>query len=189
MSTTIEHLGINQGLSCAKPDWIDSKASPSDHIEQIRKFNVLAGNTDNTYNVRQAALYFGLQLEEMAEKLDTVVGDTEFEQTPYHLDELIDQINLVADQFKHGEFDKLFERADRKMLLDDDVDQFVVTVGSMLSMGADVHGAIAEVNRANLAKVFPDGTLHKNPHGKIIKPEGWTGPNLSEFVCGDTDHE
>jgi len=142
-----------------------------DFVESIRQFNLMAGNTDNRFNVRQSALYFGLQLEELGEKLRhlgfKVIGN---------------QLDALGRDMKKGNFDFVFENCNRDLILDDDVDQLVVTIGSMLSQGADIPGALAEVHRANMAKVFPDGKLHKDANGKIMKPEGFVGPDLTPFV-------
>lgn len=140
-------------------------------IDQIRRFNILAGNTVDTYNVRQSALYTGLMLEELAEKLNRLG----FISTAGNLDSL-------GRDFKRGNYDDLFYQVSREHLLDDDVDLVVVTLGSMMSMGVDVQGAFNEVHRANMSKVFPDGTMHKDSNGKIIKPETFVGPNLAPFV-------
>lgn len=141
-------------------------------IETIRTFNTLAGNTDDQFNLRQSAMYMGLQCEELAEKFRTLGFAAQFE----YLDNL-------GKMFKNSTFDFAFEQANRQNLLDDDIDLFVVTVGSLLSQGADIHGAIGEVNRANMDKVFPDGTMHRDANGKIIKPEGWLEPDLTPFTC------
>lgn len=141
-------------------------------IDQIRQFNILAGNTVDTYNVRQSALYMGLMLEELAEKLNRLG----FISTAHNLDTL-------GRDFKRGNYDDLFYQVSREHLLDDDVDLVVVTLGSMMSMGVDVQGAFNEVHRANMSKVFPDGTMHKDANGKIIKPETFVGPNLTPFIC------
>ncbi len=148
------------------------------HIEDIILFNELAGNTTYIFNVRQSALYFGLQLEEMGEKMKTLG----LEYPGAYIAEL-------GIQFKRGTHDHLFDGCNRHALLDDDVDQFVVTVGSLISQGVDVLGAIEEVNRANLAKRFPDGTLHKDENGKIVKPDGWTPPDLTPFLWRDKTYD
>lgn len=144
---------------------------PNDPVERIRKFNTLAGNTDDEYNVRQIALYTGLQLEEMAEKMGHI-----------GLTVLRDHLHSVGMSFKQGTYDSWVAAADPQDLLDDDVDQFVVTVGSMLSQGADIHGAISEVNRSNMSKVFEDGTMHRDENGKILKPPHYSPPELAPFV-------
>lgn len=143
-----------------------------DFVERIRQFNLLAGNSDQFFNVRQIGLYTGLQCEELAEKLKHI-----------GLDYFASDLDYVGKSFKKGTHDFRIERADRLALLDDDVDQIVVTIGSMLSQGAGIHGALSEVHRANMSKVFTDGTLHKDENGKIVKPSEWVGPDLSMFVC------
>lgn len=148
-----------------------------DVVERIRHFNTIAGNTDNVFNVRQAALYMGLQCEELAEKL-TRLGL----YTPAHT------LGGIGDAFKSGRLDNKFDQTDNNLrlgLLDDDIDLAVVTIGSLLAQGADIPGAFAEVHRANMAKVWPDGTMHRDDNGKIVKPEGWVGPDLTPFVCKD----
>jgi len=142
------------------------------HIEQIRKFNAAAGNsTGNAFHVRQAALYTGLQCEELAEKFATI-----------GLSDMSEALHAMAHEFKRGDEDYRFRTCNAEKLLDDDVDLFVVTVGSMLAQGADIDGAITEVCNANLAKIWPDGTMHKDANGKVIKPEGWTAPSLGRFI-------
>lgn len=44
--------------------------------------------------------------------------------------------------------------------------------------GIDLDAAVAEVHWANLRKVGPDGRVHIRPDGKILKPDGWMGPDL-----------
>ena len=39
-----------------------------------------------------------------------------------------------------------------------------------------------EVSRSNLQKIMPDGKVKKREDGKVMKPEGWTPPDLSKFV-------
>jgi predicted HAD superfamily Cof-like phosphohydrolase len=137
--------------------------------EVVENFMYEAGQTTETYNTRQIALYTGLQLEEMAEKL--------FAIGLKHDSNLLDGL---GHDFKMGLHDRFVEKADKEALLDADVDLAWVTLGSMYSQGADVIGAIDEVARANLEKVGPDSTTDSN--GKIIKPEGWEPPNLEPFI-------
>ena len=67
--------------------------------------------------------------------------------------------------------------------LDALIDILVVTVGAIHSMGADAEGAWKEVMRTNLAKIDRDtGKVRKREDGKVLKPVGWTPPNLNPFV-------
>ena len=44
-------------------------------VADVTKFTQIAGCTTDQFNVRQTALYIGLQLEEMAEKLEEIFGE------------------------------------------------------------------------------------------------------------------
>ena len=39
-----------------------------------------------------------------------------------------------------------------------------------------------EVARSNLAKISEDGKVHKREDGKVLKPEGWTPPNIKDII-------
>ena len=146
-------------------------------FSDVEKFMTIAGQLDEkrNFDVRQIALYIGLQLEEMAEKLEACGFNPA--SPAVHL------LNYTSGEFKRGVFDHLVNRANRKDLLDADIDLAWVTIGSALSQGADVQGAAEEVSRANLAK-FPDGIAIRDDNGKVVKPSGWNGPDLSKFVRG-----
>jgi len=148
--------------------------SESNIVDQVRQFNEAAGNTVAHFNPRQAALYFGLQCEELAEKLRHLG----FATTARNLD-------MLGRNFKDSHYDDLFESAKqdkRADLMDDDIDILVVTLGSLFSMGVDVQGAINEVHRSNMSKLFPDGTMHKDANGKVIKPTTYSPPDLVPFL-------
>lgn len=67
--------------------------------------------------------------------------------------------------------------------LDALVDILVVTIGALHSMGVDAEGAWNEVMRTNFAKIDPaTGKVNKRHDGKVLKPEGWTPPNLKPFI-------
>lgn len=144
-------------------------------FSDVEKFMTIAGQLDKSrdFDVRQIALYIGLQLEEMAEKLEACGFNPA--SPAVHL------LNYTSGEFKRGAFDHMVSRANREELLDADIDLAWVTIGSALSQGADVQGAAEEVSRANLAK-FPNGIAIRDENGKVVKPAGWTGPNLKSFV-------
>lgn len=67
--------------------------------------------------------------------------------------------------------------------LDALIDILVVTIGAIHSMGADAEGAWNEVMRSNLAKIDPkSGRVLKREDGKVLKPEGWTAPELDPYL-------
>jgi predicted HAD superfamily Cof-like phosphohydrolase len=67
--------------------------------------------------------------------------------------------------------------------LDALIDILVVTIGAIHSMGADAEGAWKEVMRTNFAKIDHEtGKVRKREDGKVLKPQGWTAPNLKPFI-------
>jgi len=70
--------------------------------------------------------------------------------------------------------------------LDALVDILVVTVGALHSMGADAEGAWKEVMRTNFAKIDKEtGKVRKREDGKVLKPVGWTPPELAPYLKKD----
>ncbi len=89
--------------------------------------------------------------------------------------------NLIKEEV--AEFCAAFKQNDRVEELDALVDILVVTIGAIHSMGADGEGAWNEVMRTNFAKIDTDtGKVRKREDGKVLKPEGWTPPNLLPFI-------
>ncbi len=39
-----------------------------------------------------------------------------------------------------------------------------------------------EVARSNLSKISPNGKVIKREDGKVLKPEGWSPPNIKEIL-------
>ena len=72
---------------------------------------------------------------------------------------------------------------DRVEQLDALIDILVVTIGAIHSGGFDAEGAWKEVMRTNFAKIDKDtGKVRKREDGKVLKPIGWTPPELTSFV-------
>ena len=128
---------------------------------------------------REAAFYTGMQCEELAEKLEAVFGPGDYAA------ELIGALQATGELFKKGAYDKHVGEAlvaRSHAMLDADCDLVWVSVGAAAAQGADVTGAYGEVNRANWDK-FPGGAVTRDKTtGKVIKPEGWRGPRLHQFV-------
>lgn len=95
-----------------------------------------------------------------------------------NLDQYALYLNLIREEVQELE-DSRLPVTD----LDAMIDILVVTIGAIHSMGADAEGAWNEVMRSNLAKIDPDsGLVLKREDGKVLKPEGWTAPELSPFL-------
>ena len=63
------------------------------------------------------------------------------------------------------------------------LDILVVTIGALHSFGADAEGGWKEVMKTNFAKIDRQtGKVRKREDGKVLKPTGWTPPDLKPFV-------
>ena len=90
-------------------------------------------------------------------------------------------VNLIDEEVK--ELKEAINNCDNVELLDALTDILVVTIGAINSMGANGEGAWNEVMRTNFAKIDPvTGKVRKREDGKVLKPEGWTPPNLEQFL-------
>lgn len=96
-----------------------------------------------------------------------------------------DQFNMYLKLIEEEaeELNQSIIAADRVEMLDALIDMIVVTIGAIHSMGADAEGAWNEVMKTNFAKIDQEtGKVRKREDGKVLKPEGWTSPNLTPFL-------
>jgi len=91
-------------------------------------------------------------------------------------------------------YSELIEEERKEMmdarLANDEVEEFdavldtiVVLIGYGLSRGWPMNDGWAEVMRSNMAKIDPrTGAVRRREDGKILKPEGWTPPDLASLL-------
>ena len=105
---------------------------------------------------------------------DQTVG--EFNEAQYKL-----YLDLMEEEWK--ELQVALNSGDRVEQLDALLDFIVVTTGAIYSAGFDGEGGWKEVMRTNFAKIDKDtGRVRKREDGKVLKPVGWTPPDLKLFV-------
>ena len=89
--------------------------------------------------------------------------------------------NLIEEEF--NELITAENNKDPVEQLDALIDILVVTIGALHSMGADAEGAWKEVMKTNFAKIDKEtGKVRKREDGKVLKPVGWSPPELAPFV-------
>jgi predicted HAD superfamily Cof-like phosphohydrolase len=82
-----------------------------------------------------------------------------------------------------GELHQAVLANDEVEQLDALIDILVVTIGAIHSAGFDSEAAWKEVMATNFAKIDRDtGKVRKREDGKVLKPTGWTAPNLVPFL-------
>jgi predicted HAD superfamily Cof-like phosphohydrolase len=96
-----------------------------------------------------------------------------------------DQYDLYLDLIKEevAELQVAVDTWDPVEQLDALIDILVVTIGAIHSGGFDAEGAWKEVMRTNFAKIDHEtGKVRKREDGKVLKPVGWTAPELKQFI-------
>ena len=89
--------------------------------------------------------------------------------------------DLIVEEFT--EFINAFNAEDNVEQLDACMDMIWVILGYCYMKGWNVDAAWKEVARSNLAKINPEtGKVIKREDGKVLKPEGWTPPQLEQFT-------
>jgi predicted HAD superfamily Cof-like phosphohydrolase len=112
--------------------------------------------------------------EKFMRACDQTVG-SEFDKDQFNL-----YVSLIEEEA--GELAEAIKAHDQVETLDALIDILVVTIGAIHSMGSDAEGAWKEVMSTNFAKIGEDGKVRKREDGKVLKPVGWTPPDLKPFV-------
>jgi predicted HAD superfamily Cof-like phosphohydrolase len=87
-------------------------------------------------------------------------------------------LNLIEEEIQ-----ELRDSRTKESDLDALIDILVVTIGALHSIGVDAEGAWQEVMATNFAKIDPaTGLVRKREDGKVLKPAGWTAPDLKKFL-------
>jgi predicted HAD superfamily Cof-like phosphohydrolase len=112
--------------------------------------------------------------EKFMRACDQTVGELNEAQYKLYLD-------LMEEEWK--ELKAALLMSDRVEQLDALLDFIVVTTGAIHSGGFDGDSGWKEVMKTNFAKIDKKtGKVRKREDGKVLKPVGWTPPDLAPFV-------
>lgn len=159
----------------------ENRESEIELVTAVHGFMQLGGQTTGKMNAEQACLYTGLQLEEMAEKIEAISKGC---LTVSHANLLMAFVNAIkyhAAQFKRGIHTGDILRANHAELIDADFDLAWVSVGALISVSPEPERAIAHGTFTNLDK-FRDGKCVKDANGKIQKPADWQAPDFTPYI-------
>ena len=95
------------------------------------------------------------------------------------------QFDMYCDliEEEHKELKVALAENDEEEIVDALLDILVVTMGALHSFGADGEGGWKEVMRTNFAKIDKEtGKVRKREDGRVLKPVGWTPPDLKPFL-------
>jgi predicted HAD superfamily Cof-like phosphohydrolase len=88
--------------------------------------------------------------------------------------------NLIHEEVR--ELNAAVENNDCVEIADALTDILVVTIGMMHALDLPARALWDEVMRSNFAKIGADGKVKFREDGKVLKPEGWTPPDLARVL-------
>jgi predicted HAD superfamily Cof-like phosphohydrolase len=89
---------------------------------------------------------------------------------------------IMNEEFNE-EFIPALDKGDLVEIADGGIDSIVTIIGTLLACGIDPRPHWDEVQRTNMAKRDPDtGEVQRRDDGKILKPKGWTPPDLESII-------
>lgn len=62
-------------------------------------------------------------------------------------------------------------------------DVIYIAYGTAVAYGIPMDAVFDEVHRSNMAKLGPDGKVIRREDGKVLKPQGWTKPDIAALVA------
>ena len=122
--------------------------------------------------------------EKFMRACDQTVDGSNYDQFKMYLKLIKEEFDEL--QAAHGidpETGEQVRPSDPVETLDALLDILVVTIGAIHSAGFDGEGGWKEVMRTNFAKIDKEtGKVRKREDGKVLKPLGWTPPDLKPFI-------
>ena len=80
------------------------------------------------------------------------------------------------DEYNQGEYNNDLENIAKEL-----ADIIYIVCGTAVSYGIPLDRVFEEVHRSNMAKLV-DGKPVRRDDGKILKPEGWTAPDIKKVL-------
>lgn len=158
-----------------------TRESFTDLFNAVHGFMQVAGQSTGRFNARQAALYTGLQLEELGEQIEVIMEGCLTEGDREHLRPLAITLRRFAKEFRDGFHSGDIMRCDHAKLIDGQFDSAWVAIGALVSTSPNPDGAIAHGTYTNLDK-FVDGKAIKDANGKVQKRPGWQPPDFEPYT-------
>lgn len=104
--------------------------------------------------------------------------------TPLTPDRLALRLTLLAEEYR--ELVEALEAGDVAGAAKEAADLVTVVHGTDAEQGINSDAVWAAVHASNVAKLGPDGTVRQRADGKILKPAGWTPPDIAAVLAAPT---
>jgi predicted HAD superfamily Cof-like phosphohydrolase len=89
-------------------------------------------------------------------------------------------MDLIIEEFK--ELVHAYGNRNKVEIADATADLKWVLEGLEITLNIPQQEVWDEVARSNLAKISPTGKVEKRADGKVLKPEGWTPPDIKSII-------
>ena len=90
------------------------------------------------------------------------------------------RMSLLMEEVK--EYLEGEEKEDLENVAKELADIIYIVCGTAVSYGIPLDRVFEEVHRSNMAKLGPDGKVKRREDGKILKPDGWTPPDIKSIL-------
>jgi Uncharacterized protein conserved in bacteria len=129
--------------------------------------NKVAEDSTPSVDIDRIHLRMRLISEEFQELVEAVYGQRAGQQVSAALEDLPDE-----------------DARDTVEAADALADMVYVIYGMALECGIDLDAVLAEVQRSNLSKLMPDGSVKRRDDGKILKGPNFSEPDISSILFG-----
>ncbi|MFE9132099.1 MazG nucleotide pyrophosphohydrolase domain-containing protein [Streptomyces sp. NPDC007148] len=116
--------------------------------------------------VREFHLAFGLDVR-------TVPTEVSPDLAAHRGELLAEEASEVAEVAVTGPLDRLAHEL---------ADLVYVVYGTALVYGIDLDAVIAEIHRANMTKIGPNGTVSRRADGKVLKGDHYRAPDVTAIL-------
>jgi len=103
-------------------------------------------------------------------------------ETPQLPDEPARQLRINLLYEEYCEYLKGEEEDDLVQIADALADLIYIACGTAVSYGIPLDRVFDEVHRSNMAKLV-DGKVIRREDGKVLKPAGWTPPDVAGIIA------
>ena len=90
------------------------------------------------------------------------------------------RMDLLMEEVK--EYLEGEEKNDLENVAKELADIIYIVCGTAVSYGIPLDKVFDEVHRSNMDKLGPDGHPKRREDGKILKPDGWTPPDIKSLL-------
>ena len=92
------------------------------------------------------------------------------------------ELDALAEAVREGKADPKVMDETKANLTKELADLLYVTLGTAVALGLPIVDAFNEVHRSNMSKLDADGKPIRREDGKIMKGDGYTPPNIRQYI-------